>query len=225
VTSRIKICGITVAEDAALAAGLGVDFLGLNFWPGSKRRVTVEQALPLADAARRENGGVTLVGLFVDADVGDIVRAVRTVGLDALQLHGDETGDAIAEIAARTGVPVWKAVPVGGPADVDGLAGLFERGVDAVVLDAPSPGRGGSGKLIDWDVARGAVERWPQRRIVLAGGLSPDNVAAAIARVRPWAVDVASGVEASPGHKDPARVRAFVEAARAVSTVTTEKHP
>ena len=227
-TTRIKICGLTVAEDAALAAGLGVDYLGLNFWPGSKRRITIEQALPLADAARRENGSVALVGLFVDADIGDIVHTVRAVGLDAVQLHGDESGDTIAEIAARTGVPLWKAVPVGGPADIDGLAGLFERGVDAVVLDAPSPGRGGSGKLIDWDVARAAVERWPERRVVLAGGLSPDNVAGAVARVRPWAVDVASGVEASPGHKDPARVRAFVAAARAAasdSTARTEELP
>ena len=212
--ARIKICGVTIAEDAAMVAAAGVAYIGLNFWPGSKRRVTLEQAVPLASAARAAGAGIGVVGLFVDADLRDIVNAVRAVGLDAVQLHGDETAECVVDVAARTGVPVWKAVPVGGAADI---AGLDRWAVDTVVLDAPSPGRGGSGKTIDWDVARAAVERWPGRRVVLAGGLTPDNVAAAITRVRPWAVDVASGVESAPGRKDPERVRAFVRAAREAS--------
>jgi phosphoribosylanthranilate isomerase len=214
VTVRVKICGVTLAEDAAATAAAGADMLGLNFWPGSKRRITIEQGVALAAAARGAATGVGLVGVFVDADIRDMVTAVRAVGLDAIQLHGDESAECVAEVATRTGVPVWKAIAVGGAADLDGLARLEPWPVDAVVLDAPSPGRGGSGKTIDWDVARAAVERW-SRRVVLAGGLTPDNVAAAVARVQPWAVDVASGVETSPGVKDPERVRAFVRAARA----------
>ncbi|HET9622139.1 MAG TPA: phosphoribosylanthranilate isomerase, partial [Kofleriaceae bacterium] len=127
-------------------------------------------------------------------------------------LHGDETPDDVALVARATGLPVWKAIAVGSAADLDDL----ERWpADALLLDAPSAGRGGAGVTFDWALAALARTRYPARRFVLAGGLTPDNVGAAIAATAPWAVDVASGVEHAPGRKDPAKVRAFVSAVRA----------
>ena len=210
---RIKICGITVPEEAAAIAAEGVDFIGLNFWRKSRRCVLVEPAVELA-AAAREAGPPAVVGLFVGADLREIVEVVRRVDLDVVQLHGDETIGYIRELAASTGVPIWKAVPVAGPADVEDLDDLP---VEAVVLDASTPARGGSGQTIDWSLAREAVQKSRSPKIVLAGGLTPENVRTAIARVGPWAVDVASGVEWAPGRKDLERVRAFLRAAGAPS--------
>jgi phosphoribosylanthranilate isomerase len=196
-----------------MVAGAGVDFLGLNFWSGSKRRVAIEAAPALA-AAARAHGGAALIGLFVNAGVDEIAATVRAVGLDLVQVHGDEPPALVAAIAAAAGVPVWKALPVAGD---DDLAGLDAWPTSALLLDAPSAGRGGSGQRFDWGLARAAVTRWPALRIVLAGGLSADNVADAIARVGPWAVDVASGVERGPGLKDRDKVYAFVRAARSAA--------
>jgi phosphoribosylanthranilate isomerase len=205
--TRIKVCGVTTVADAAMVAAAGVDFLGLNFWAGSKRRVDVATAHELAAAARAA-GPVTIVGLFVDADPDDIAITAAALGLDAVQIHGVDDAVALTAIA-RTGVAVWKAVSVAGDADIDGIARIP---VTTVLLDAPSPGRGGSGQRFDWALARRAVERYPAHQIALAGGLTADNVGDAIAAVQPWAVDVASGVEKAPGIKDPDRVRAFVAA-------------
>jgi phosphoribosylanthranilate isomerase len=218
--TRIKVCGVTTLDDAAMVAAAGVDYLGLNFWSGSKRRVDVATAHALAAAARAA-GAVSIVGLFVDADPEDVAVTAAAVGLDAVQLHGSEDALALAAIA-RTGVAVWKAVAVAGAADIDGIARVP---VTTVLLDAPSPGRGGSGQRFDWALARQAVERCPDHQIALAGGLTADNVAEAIAAVQPWAVDVASGVERAPGVKDPDRVRAFVAAVVAAQRASEEPRP
>ena len=214
---KIKICGVTTPDDAAMVAAAGVDFLGLNFWPRSRRYVDADRAREMAAAARAANPALAIVGLFVDATVDIVARVHAAVRLDRVQLHGDESPDDCRAIAAQVGLPLWKAIAVRAPDDVRTLDAWP---VEAILLDAPSAGRGGSGTTFDWALAANAVASHPTRSIVLAGGLGPDNVAAAIAQVRPWAVDVASGVERAPGVKDPARVRAFVDAARAAPAPT-----
>jgi len=209
--TKIKICGVTRAADAARVAAAGAEFLGLNFWPSSRRYLAIERA-PAVAAAARGAGAVQLVGVFVNAALAEIVAAVHAAGLEVVQLHGDETPDDAAAIARATGRAVWKALAVAGP---DDLAGLERWPADALLFDAPAAGRGGAGKVFDWSLALGARRRYPERRLVLAGGLTPHNVAAAIAAVAPWAVDVASGVESAPGIKDPGKLAAFIAAIRA----------
>lgn len=209
--TKVKICGVTREADAAFVAGAGVEFIGLNFWPRSKRYLAPGRRAPVAAAARA--GGAELVGVFVDAALDEIAAIASELALDVIQLHGDETpADAIA-VAAATGRRVWKAIAITGPGD---LASLASWPVEAILLDAPSAGRGGAGVAFDWNLVRDAG-RTGATRLVLAGGLGPHNVAAAIAEVAPWAVDVASGVESEPGIKDPTRLAAFVAAARAAS--------
>lgn len=208
--TRVKICGLTRPADAAHAVAAGADFLGLNFWAGSKRHLALADA-PAVAAAARGAGVIQLIGVFVNATLDDIEAAATTADLDLIQLHGDEPPALVDQITARTGLPVWKALAVRAP---DDLADLSRWHVAALLLDAPSVGRGGSGHTFDWSLARAAVDARPARPIVLAGGLTPANVAAAVVAVAPWAVDVASGVEAAPGEKDPARVTAFLAAVR-----------
>ena len=210
--TKIKICGVTLADDAARVAAAGADFIGLNFWPRSKRYLAPERAPMLADAARAASphpGSILTVGVFVNAVVDDIAAIARDVALDVIQLHGTETPEDVMAVSLATQLPIWKAVPVAGPRDIERLETWQ---VDALLLDAPTAGHGGSGKAFDWSLARDARRRLPARRIVLAGGLDPGNVAAAIAAVDPWTVDVASGVEAAPGVKDAAKIAAFVAA-------------
>ena len=204
---RVKICGVTRREDAVHAAA-HADLIGLNLWPGSKRHVDVARAAELAVAARAVAPAIELVGVFVDADEAAIVDAVAAIGLDIVQLHGREPIELTAALIAR-GLIVWRAVAMAGPGDVAALAG---QGAHAYLLDTPSAGHGGSGRTFDWRLAAAAVAAG--HRVILAGGLGPDNVADAIAQVRPWAVDVASGVESAPGRKDPDRVTRFIAAAR-----------
>lgn len=212
--TKIKICGVTRSDDAAMVATSGADFIGLNFWPSSKRYLPPERAPVVAAAAREaspSSGAVQLVGVFVNASRDEIAAISRDVALDVIQLHGDESPDDAAAIAEATGRSVWKAIAVAGPADLDRLA---VWSVDALLLDAPAAGRGGAGKVFDWNLARDARQKYPVHRLVLAGGLGPHNVAAAVAAVDPWAVDVASGVESAPGIKDVAKVAAFLAAVR-----------
>lgn len=211
--TRIKICGVTLADDAARASAAGADFVGLNFWPQSKRFVAVERAGMLA-AAVRGAGPAKVVGVFVDPSVDDVTAVMAQVDLDIVQLHGAESMEHVGAIVRATDRPAWKAISVTGPSDLDRLEAWP---VEAILLDTPTPGRGGSGTVFDWSLARDARRRYPARHFVLAGGLSPDNVAQAIAEVSPWAVDVASGVEAGPGIKDAAKLAAFVAAVRADS--------
>ncbi len=201
--TAIKICGITQLDQAAAIAPL-VDYLGFNLWPRSKRYVTVEQATALAEAARP--GPAKLVGLFVDATRDEIELAMRAVRFDVIQLHGSETADEAHAIAAL-GVPVWKAL-----AATPGIA--ITGWPAAVLLDTPSIDHGGTGRTFDWSIAVTARVASPRIPVILAGGLAPGNVSAAIAAVAPWAVDTASGVESAPGVKDLDKVRAFVAAVR-----------
>jgi phosphoribosylanthranilate isomerase len=208
--TRIKICGVTLPDDAARVSAAGADFIGLNFWPRSKRYVNPERAPVLASVARGA-GTSKLVGVFVDPDVDEVLAVTSQVDLDIIQLHGDEHPDQVQRISRAVYRPVWKAVPVGSQRDIEHLD---VWPVEAILLDAPTPGRGGAGAKFDWNLAREARERFPRLHVVLAGGLRPDNVADAIATVDPWAVDVASGVEAGPGIKDANKLDAFIAAAR-----------
>ncbi len=201
---RAKICGITRLEDALAAARLGADALGFNFWPGSKRFVTPAAA---REIIRQLPPLVTPVGVFVNQPEGELRAVAGETGIQVLQLHGDET----PELCARLRLPVWKAVAVD---RLGSLSRLLSYEVQAFVLDTPSRGFGGSGQPFDWSLAEGVSEAAP---IVLAGGLTPENVADAIRAVRPWAVDVASGVESSPGGKDADRMARFLAAVREVA--------
>jgi phosphoribosylanthranilate isomerase len=206
----VKICGVTLADDAARVAAAGADFVGLNFWPKSKRYLAPERA-PIVAAAARAAGAVKLVGVFVDADIAAIQKICALVDLDAVQLHGDESPELAEKISLAIFRPVWKAIAVGARKDIERLDAWK---TDAVLLDAPTPGRGGAGASFDHSLAREARQRVPAMKLVLAGGLTADNVADAIELVEPWAVDVASGVEAAPGVKDPAKLAAFISATR-----------
>ena len=208
-----KICGVTLPDDAAAVASAGADFIGLNFWPKSKRYLAPERA-PMIAGVVRSTGSAKLVGVFVDADPDEILAVAGRVELDIIQLHGDEDPDTCKRIVDALYRPVWKAIAV---RDARDIQALDRYPVDAILLDAPTAGRGGAGATFDHALAREARPRFPALKIVLAGGLAPANVAAAIAQVQPWAVDVASGVEAAPGVKDRDKVAAFVTAARGAS--------
>jgi phosphoribosylanthranilate isomerase len=208
--TRIKICGVTLPDDAARVAAAGADFIGFNFWPKSKRYVAPERA-PMLSGVARSAGTSKLVGVFVDPDVDEVLSITSNVDLDVIQLHGDESPDLVKRISLAVYRPVWKAVPVGSRRDIEHLD---VWGAEAILLDAPTPGRGGAGAKFDWALAREARERFPRLNIILAGGLNPDNVGDAIKTVEPWAVDVASGVEAGPGIKDAAKLDAFIKNAR-----------
>jgi phosphoribosylanthranilate isomerase len=200
---RIKICGVTRIEDALAAADLGVDALGFNFWPGSRRFVTPEAAGRIID---RLPPFVVPVGVFVNQPEDELRAVAVESGIQVFQLHGDEP----PELCRRLRLPVVKAIPVD---QVSALARLLSYEVQAFLLDTPSRGYGGTGQPFDWSLAEGVSEVAP---VILAGGLNPTNVADAIRAVRPWAVDVASGVESSPGVKDPEKMARFVAAVREV---------
>jgi phosphoribosylanthranilate isomerase len=199
---RVKLCGVTSVADAELCVDAGADAIGLNFHPRSPRSVSV----PLArEIARHVGGRALIVGVFVDAGFERITEVTREVGLGCVQLHGDEAPELLARLLPHA----YKAIRV---RDQGSVAEAVRFGGDHVLLDAYVPGEpGGTGKSFAWELAEGLARR---RRVTLAGGLSPGNVAAAIAAVRPYAVDVASGIERAPGVKDEALVRAFVAAAK-----------
>ena len=208
--TRLKICGVTLLDDAARVAAAGADFIGLNFWPQSKRTIARERA-PMLAAAARGAGTIQVVGVFVDATIQDILAAHAAVDLDIIQLHGYEGPELVAAVVNATKRPVWKAIAVRTALDLERLE-IWPA--DAILLDAPTPGRGGSGTTFDWTLAQGARRRYPALQIVLAGGITPENAGDAIAAVRPWAIDCASGVETGPGIKDAAKIDALVAAVR-----------
>lgn len=198
----IKICGITRPEDAAMAASLGATAIGIVFWAGSPRAVTVGQAAAIAAAVP---AGVLTVGVFVNAAREAMADAVRQAGLGAVQLHGDEAPDFAESLPWH----VIKAVPV--PADGP-LPDLTPWAGVRVLIDAHDPvRRGGTGRMVDWSRAAALAAARP---VILAGGLSPETAAQAVARVRPAGIDVSSGVERAPGVKDEARLRALFAAVR-----------
>lgn len=203
--TRVKICGITRAEDARLAAEAGAWAIGLVLWPGSPRVCPPDEAAAIAAELRRE---VEVAGVFVNATLDEVALAADRIGLTLLQLHGDEGPAYCREAARRTGCRVMKAARVKDAASIRRLAPFR---TDFHLLDAHAPGlRGGTGATFDWDLLR---EYRPDVPFALSGGLNPDNVADAIAAVRPFAVDTASGTEARPGVKDSRAVRAFFAAA------------
>jgi phosphoribosylanthranilate isomerase len=199
--TRVKVCGITCAEDAASAVAAGAHALGFVFAADSPRRVAPDAA---ARIIAELPPFVATVGVFVDPTRDEVLRAIDQSGVGVAQLHGDEP----PELCASLPVPVLKAIRLTGP---QALAQLAAYEVQAFLLDAPSAGYGGSGTTCDWSLAA-AVAR--ELSVVLAGGLGPDNVAEAVRIVRPWAVDVASGVESAPGVKDEERMKRFVERAK-----------
>lgn len=195
----VKICGITNESDALMAVAMGTDAVGFNFAP-SPRQVAITQA---RDIARRLPPEVLTVGIFRDEAPQRVVELVNTAGLRAAQLHGHESPAEAKWVRQR--VPfVIKAFAAGDRL----LEKVADYPVDAILLDGPVPG---SGQVFDWSI----TESLPVgQRILLAGGLTPDNVAEAIERVRPWGVDVASGVEVAPGRKDVRLTRAFINTAK-----------
>jgi phosphoribosylanthranilate isomerase len=205
---HIKLCGTTSLEDAELAASFDVWAIGFILWPQSKRAVDPAVAAGIARAMRRR---LELVGVFVTPTLDEVAHAVEGIGLTHVQLHGDEGPSFCAAVAQRTGARVIKAISIGSGADIRDLERFH---TDFHMLDT---GRG-TGQTWDWALA---AQRHSQIPAILAGGLTPDNVGEAIATVRPWGVDVASGVEAQPGIKDPAKVEAFVKSAGADSTASS----
>lgn len=200
--TRVKVCGITRLEDAELAASLGAWALGFNLWPGSSR--VVEEAVA-AGIARRVRRTVELAGVFVNPTLDEVTHAAEAIGLTHVQLHGDEGPSFAGEVARRTGAKVIKAARIAGGSDLQALERFH---TDFHLLDTAVEGmRGGSGRTWDWSLAAQRRSRIP---MILAGGLNADNVADAIAAVHPYAVDVASGVEAEPGVKDPVKLEAFL---------------
>ena len=204
-TARVKICGITEAEDALACLEMGADALGFNFYSKSPRHLDLETARSLC--TKLPPFGLR-VGVFVDAEFEEIMEAIRTVRLDTVQLHGEEPLE-IAEDLMEAGVRVWKAVRV---ENLESLAPYEDYPCDALVLDAFDPKMpGGTGKAFDWKV----LSEWhAPRPWILSGGLTPDNVGEALEMLSPAGVDVASGVESSPGRKDPALVKAFIQNAK-----------
>jgi len=216
--TRVKICGITEREHGLAAARAGADAIGLVFWAGTPRRVALERAAEIAAAMPPF---VAIVGLFVDPEPAEVRAALAAVPLDLIQFHGAEAPD----FCRAFGRPYLKAVAVGPEAGEAGLLEYAARYRDAagLLFDAP-PARGlpgGTGRTFDWSALSAALRERLARPVVLSGGLHPGNVGAAVRAVRPWAVDVSSGVEATgadgsamKGIKDPLRIAAFIEEVR-----------
>ena len=210
---KIKICGITNFEDAVAATEAGADMLGFNFYRPSSRYIEPDRAREIIDQLRETdtNSSIQMVGVFVDESIDSVVRIVNEVGLDAVQLHGDELPGFCAELKSL--VPdktIIKALRVNVAFDPQTASSYS---VNAIMLDAfHEQLRGGTGRVIDWDIASAVRDLVPH--LFLSGGLSPENVAEAISCVQPFAVDACSSLESSPGRKDASRMKEFVHAVR-----------
>lgn len=210
----VKICGITSLDDARAAVAAGADMLGFNFYGPSPRFIEPSDVRKIIDSLRAEGPDetITTVGVLVNEPSPDsVMEIVADSGVGAVQLHGDESVEFCQKLKqllhGRLLIKVLRVANTFAPADAQ------QYDADAIMLDSfHGELRGGTGQVIDWTVARSARELVP--RLFLAGGLSPANVAEAIAQVNPYAVDACSSLESSPGHKDAARMRAFVEAVR-----------
>jgi len=207
--AEIKFCGLTRPEDARAAAMSGARYVGVVFAPGP-RRVAPEAAGAVLDAA---GSGVRRVGVFAGADAASIARAVRLARLDVVQLYGDVSARQVRQVRAAVGASVWAVVQLSGELPRDRIAEL-DGEADAIVLETRVAGKlGGTGRAFDWSAAaRGTRPR--RSRLSVAGGLTPENVAQAIAALSPDIVDVSSGVESRPGVKDHERMRVFADAVR-----------
>jgi phosphoribosylanthranilate isomerase len=201
---RVKICGLTSAEDAYCALRHGASYLGFIF-AESPRRVYPEDIAPWVDELRQE---AELVGVFRDQPPEEVARIVEALDLDLVQLHGSESGEAWRQLPVRL-------IEARGVSESRVAPSRLQDTAWATLLDSISSAGGGSGQVFPWHHAVALAKR---RRVFLAGGLTPSNVGKAIAQVRPFAVDVSSGVESEPGHKDPAKLAAFLQAVRACDT-------
>lgn len=209
---KIKICGLTSLQDAIGAIEAGADLLGFNFYRGSQRYLEPARCAEITADPLVSRGEVLKVGVFVDATALEIEDVMRECGLDLAQLHGDETPATLETLAGRA----FKAIRPRTAREVERAVRRYgktaPRTGPALLVDAHRPGRyGGTGELADWGLAGKVAAQEP---ILLAGGLTPENVRSALTRVRPWGVDVASGVEVAPGKKDREKMELFVRAAR-----------
>lgn len=205
----VKICGITNVEDAQAAVAAGADALGFMFYRSSKRFIEAEAARPII---KELPAGIAKVGVFVNAAEAEVRSVIERTGIDTLQFHGEESPEFCAAFVPHR---VWKAFRMASR-DSLRIVARYPR-TDAWLLDSHVAGsHGGTGQGFDWELALAARELG--RPIILAGGLNPENVAQAVAAVRPYGVDVSSGVEAAPGRKDHAKLTAFINAARDAAT-------
>lgn len=204
----VKICGITRGDEAHAIVAAGADAIGINFWPKSKRFIPLDEALPWL---RELTGTVPRVAVTVNPADEELRQLIDSGVIDWIQLHGDETPERVKSLTQQ-GLPVFKAMGVRDRAMLE-IAATYDS--PTLLLDAYTPNEyGGSGETMDWELGFEAVQRWPEQQIVLAGGLTPGNVTEAVRQVRPAAVDVASGVESSPGRKDLDKVMTFIDALR-----------
>ncbi|HET6509217.1 MAG TPA: phosphoribosylanthranilate isomerase [Baekduia sp.] len=214
---RIKFCGMTRMEDAELAVSLDAWAIGMILWPGSKRAADPAVAEAIARNLRRK---VEVVGVFVNQSLDEVASLADVIGLTVVQLHGDEGPSYANEVARRTGAKVIKAQPVRLASDVVAVQAFH---TDFHLLDTHRAGvRGGTGETFEWSMLSRRRSEVP---LILAGGLTPDNVVAAIEAVDPWGVDVASGVESAPGIKDHEKMKAFAEAVRSTAPLVPTPTP
>ena len=206
---KVKICGVTESANALAAVEMGADYLGLNFYPGSPRFLTIERAREVAEAVR---GRVPLVGVFVNASPDEIAGTIEEVGLDLVQLSGDEGPEAMMPFAARA-IKVFRAGHLPGYEELAAWSAVW-----GILIDAPHRGLyGGTGETWDYEAVIGLAGR----RVFLAGGIGPDNARRAVAAARPWAIDVCSRVESAPGIKDPELLRRLFQEVRDGETPTS----
>lgn len=215
-TTQVKICGVTSNEAVDAALDGGADYIGLVFFPRSPRHVDVPTALKLADRAR---GQAKIVALFVDPDDRALDNIVDKVQPDFVQLHGDESGPRVREIKRRLHLPVIKAIRVGTAVDA-ARALRYNESADLILFDSHPPKGahlpGGNGQAFDWHALDDVKDKM---KFMLSGGLTPDNVAAAVEATNAFAVDVSSGVESAPGVKDPKLIRSFLAAAKGAKQI------
>jgi phosphoribosylanthranilate isomerase len=205
--TKIKICGIKTVTDALAAMEAGADLIGFNFYPKSPRYIDVGTCRDIMSVMRRY-GHITYVGVFVNTSAATIRATMETCGLSLAQLHGDETSEMLSELNGKA-FKAFRGLP-------ENINGFERKGIPAFLVDASVKGLyGGSGVTADWNGAAELAKEYP---LLLAGGLTPENVAEAVRQVGPWGVDVASGVEFAPGMKDPKKVKAFVQAVRSATT-------
>ena len=203
----IKICGIKTLKDALAAIDSGADYLGFNFYSKSVRFIEKSACVEITSVLKREHPQIELVGVFVNFPVDEIKDILQTCNLDLAQLHGDETPEMFAQLAPHA-FRAFRGIP-------ESNAGYERDEVPAMLIDAAVKGvYGGSGVTADWAAAAELAKKYP---LLLAGGLTPENVADAIRQVRPWGVDVASGVESAPGEKDAGKMIQFVKEVKIVN--------
>jgi len=208
--TKIKICGIKTIDDALAAIDAGADYLGFNFYAKSPRFIEKNVCAEITSVLKKEYPHIKLVSVFVNSSVDDVNNVLNTCSLDLAQLHGDETPEMVASFNGRA----FKAIRLSEESVGTSVYPFAKQSVDspAFLVDASVKGLyGGSGVTADWNRAAELAKKYP---LLLAGGLTPENVAEAVGRVKPWGVDVASGVESAPGEKDASKMKAFVRAVR-----------